>query len=131
MPVPVVKVAEPEYTSLSISARVPFEFEDSALSAKSKAAVVELMAQFEDGNVHSIAIEGHTDSSGDADFNKQLSEKRAEAVKVKLVARGVDADKITTVGFGEANPVADNNTRAGRIENRRVEIKMDGEIRQP
>lgn len=129
-PVAEIKAVEPQYTSLSLASGARFEFESSTLTAEGEVAVVELMAQFEDGNIHSIIIEGHTDNSGAADFNKQLSKKRAEAVKAEMVARGANADKITTVGFGEANPTADNNTRAGRIENRRVEIKVDGKTRQ-
>lgn len=70
-----------------------------------------------------ISIEGHTDRSGDAEYNQGLSERRAAAVKEYLVKNGVaDGGRITTVGHGASKPIARNSTRSGRIQNRRVEI---------
>ena len=69
-----------------------------------------------------ILIEGHTDSTGSADFNQALSERRAEAVANALIDRGVPADALRTKGRGEDYPVASNQTAAGRQQNRRVEI---------
>jgi OOP family OmpA-OmpF porin len=117
--------AEPEYTEISLSSGATFELGGSSLSAEGKAAVADLVAQFKGKQVEAVIIEGHTDSTGDAAFNQQLSEKRAEAVKAEAVANGADPDKITTVGYGETQPIADNNTREGRAKNRRVEIKVD------
>jgi outer membrane protein OmpA-like peptidoglycan-associated protein len=70
----------------------------------------------------SLRVEGHTDSTGSEDYNLKLSEKRAMAVKNELVAQNLDSNRIQTIGFGEAKPVADNNTASGRQLNRRVEI---------
>ena len=67
-------------------------------------------------------IEGHTDSKGREETNLELSRKRADAVKQALVERGVDPQRMTTEGIGEARPIADNTGAAGRRENRRVEI---------
>lgn len=67
-------------------------------------------------------IEGHTDSHGDDDFNYDLSVRRSAAVKMALLRQGVDSSRITTKGFGEALPVASNDSAAGRQQNRRVEI---------
>jgi outer membrane protein OmpA-like peptidoglycan-associated protein len=67
-------------------------------------------------------VEGHTDSMGDDDYNMDLSRDRAFAVRTALVKRGVSMSRITTQGFGEAVPVANNATTNGRQENRRVEI---------
>jgi outer membrane protein OmpA-like peptidoglycan-associated protein len=70
----------------------------------------------------SLRVEGHTDSTGSEDYNLKLSEKRAMAVKNELLAQNLDSARIQTIGFGEAKPVADNNTESGRQLNRRVEI---------
>jgi outer membrane protein OmpA-like peptidoglycan-associated protein len=70
----------------------------------------------------SITIEGHTDSVGAEDYNLGLSQRRADSVKVFLVAQGVDATRITSLGKGEAYPVASNETVTGRQQNRRVEV---------
>jgi outer membrane protein OmpA-like peptidoglycan-associated protein len=71
-----------------------------------------------------IRISGHTDSTGSADYNQKLSERRAEAVKSALVGKGVNAARITTIGYGEAKPIASNATEAGRQQNRRVEVRI-------
>lgn len=68
-----------------------------------------------------VTVEGHTDSQGSDAYNQVLSQKRAEAVKQVLITKfNIGADRVTAVGFGEAKPVADNNTAAGREQNRRV-----------
>ena len=70
-----------------------------------------------------IEIEGHTDSTGSEEYNQGLSERRAASVQKWMLDHGTpSADKITTKGFGEANPVADHGTPEGRAENRRAEI---------
>ena len=75
-----------------------------------------------------LTVEGHTDSTGTADFNQTLSEHRAGGVRDYLVQQGLPAASITATGMGEANPVADNSTAAGRQKNRRVEIIVSGEV---
>jgi len=69
-----------------------------------------------------IIVAGHADNTGSADANKKLSEKRAMAVKDYLVSKGVRADIIQAEGKGSSEPVASNDTEAGRAKNRRVEI---------
>lgn len=69
-----------------------------------------------------ITVAGYTDSTGTEEHNQKLSEKRAENVKNALVGEGVNPARITTVGYGESKPVADNDTEAGRQLNRRVTI---------
>ena len=71
---------------------------------------------------HDIVVEGHTDSKGTPASNQLLSENRARAVMDYLIARGVPAGSITSVGIGQARPVSDNATSEGRANNRRVEI---------
>jgi len=75
-----------------------------------------------------LAIEGYTDTTGSADFNMKLSQQRADTVRDFLISQGLLADTITAKGFGEANPIADNGTAAGRKQNRRVEIVVSGEV---
>ena len=69
-----------------------------------------------------LAVRGHTDSLGPSEFNLQLSQRRANAVKSRLVLNGVDASAIEAFGFGESTPIASNETRKGRAENRRIEF---------
>jgi len=71
-----------------------------------------------------IEISGYTDSSGPAEYNKDLSQRRANAVRKYLIDAGISENKIVARGYGEENPVADNSTRAGRRLNRRTEFKI-------
>ena len=72
-----------------------------------------------------LKLSGHTDNQGDPTKNLVLSEKRAKAVKKYLVTKGVKADKVIAEWFGQAVPIADNNTPEGRQKNRRVEMKVE------
>lgn len=79
--------------------------------------VADFMKQYPTVNV---TIEGHTDNRGNAAKNKALSQKRADAVKAEIVKLGVDATRLTSVGYGAEKPIADNKTEEGRAKNRRV-----------
>jgi outer membrane protein OmpA-like peptidoglycan-associated protein len=72
-------------------------------------------------------VEGHTDAIGGDEYNMTLSQQRADAVRTYMVAQGVQADTLTAVGLGKADPVADNATAAGRQQNRRVEMVVSGD----
>ena len=74
-----------------------------------------------------VKLEGHTDSIGSDDYNMTLSENRANAVMNYLVEQGVSQDGLSAMGYGKANPVASNDTDAGRQQNRRVEMVVSGE----
>jgi OOP family OmpA-OmpF porin len=69
-----------------------------------------------------VEVDGHTDSTGTAAYNKTLSVKRAKAIKDHFVSRGIDTNRLTTKGFGFTNPAASNETKEGRAKNRRVEL---------
>ena len=71
-----------------------------------------------------VEIQGFTDDSGAENYNDVLSQRRAESVQRYLVSKNVPLYRISMVGLGEANPIADNKTRAGREQNRRVEVKV-------
>jgi outer membrane protein OmpA-like peptidoglycan-associated protein len=84
---------------------------------------VDRLAQFMgDYPERSVQIEGHTDAAGSEETNLELSERRAFAVRDALLARGIDAGRVNAVGYGEARPIANNDTAAGRQQNRRIEI---------
>ena len=74
-----------------------------------------------------LALEGHTDSIGSDGYNQTLSEKRAFAVRDYLVAQGINGNSVTATGMGKANPVASNDTDAGRAKNRRVDLVVSGD----
>jgi outer membrane protein OmpA-like peptidoglycan-associated protein len=82
--------------------------------------VAEVLQEQDDSK--KIVVEGHTDSVGSDQKNLELSQKRADAVRQHLVSRGVKSDRISAVGKGESQPVADNKSPEGRANNRRVEI---------
>jgi outer membrane protein OmpA-like peptidoglycan-associated protein len=76
-----------------------------------------------------LRIEGHTDATGSAEYNQKLSERRAASVLEFLGEQGIDWQRMISVGYGLTRPVADNSTREGRAQNRRVEIVIaEGEV---
>ncbi|MFW1392069.1 OmpA family protein [Vibrio parahaemolyticus] len=75
-----------------------------------------------------VSIIGHTDSTGAANYNQRLSERRAQAVADYIIDQGVESKRITVEGRGESEPIADNRTKAGRANNRRVEAHVDAQI---
>ena len=77
-----------------------------------------------DGNLRLVISTGHTDVTGSDVYNNGLSLRRAEAVKAYLVARGIDGNRIETVGMGKRELTGDNATAAGRAQDRRVEIEV-------
>jgi len=71
-----------------------------------------------------VEVAGHTDSDGAAAYNESLSARRARAVREYLIARGVEANRLTSRGYGESEPIADNSTREGKAQNRRVVLRI-------
>ncbi|HKL36324.1 MAG TPA: OmpA family protein [Salegentibacter sp.] len=85
-------------------------------------SIAEIMNEYPNTIFH---IEGHTDSTGSAEYNEKLSRERAQSVELWLEENGVPSSRLTSEGYGEERPIATNNTAAGRQENRRVEISLD------
>jgi|GEM_PF-5590951 len=83
--------------------------------------IITILARYPEMN---LEIGGHTDSSGDSDYNRQLSQDRAAAVKQFMINKGVAANRLAARGFGDSRPVASNASSAGRTQNRRVEFKV-------
>lgn len=108
----------------NISENIFFELDSFALKAESKAKLDEVLGILNRYQNFRLSIEGHTDSTGAAAYNQSLSEKRAGAVRDYLVSRGVQTSRVSSVGYGETQPIADNSTAAGRAQNRRVELLL-------
>jgi len=109
-------------------ADVLFETGKYALSQDAQLKLAKLSGIIQAHPGLNLAIEGHTDTTGSADFNMKLSQQRADTVREFLISQGLSPDTITAKGMGEDNPVADNSTAAGRKQNRRVEIIVSGEV---
>ncbi|MCC6552550.1 MAG: OmpA family protein [Polyangiaceae bacterium] len=105
--------------------QVQFDTDRATLKAVSD-PILDEVAQVlkEHPEILSVEVQGHTDERGSKLYNKRLSQRRAEAVKQALVARGIDGDKLTPKGYGREVPLEDNTTDEGRQKNRRVEFKI-------
>ncbi|MFQ5701832.1 MAG: OmpA family protein [Acidobacteriota bacterium] len=105
---------------------VKFSFEKAILSPEAEAMLDDLAEKIRSyGKAVYLEIEGHTDSSGSEGYNKILGEKRAQAVRDYLgLAGGIPLHAMSTISYGESQPIADNSTREGRAQNRRVVIKV-------
>lgn len=103
---------------------VNFGFDSANLTATAKTNLDKLAQVLVSNPDTNINIYGHTDSKGSDTYNLSLSEKRANAVKSYLTSKGVASNRIFAMGRGEAEPVASNDTDAGRAENRRVEFAI-------
>lgn len=115
-------VAQNNATSGAYYAPIQFEFDSSVLKTESYSTLDKLAKELRDAN-GSVTLDGYASAEGTEDYNMNLSNDRANAVKQYLVNAGVSASSITATGYGEANPVASNATEEGRVQNRRVEIK--------
>ena len=99
-----------------------FDTAKTDIKPESSALIGEVAAMMQKNPALKFRIEGHTDNVGNKAANLTLSRGRAAAVKAALVARGIAAPRLTSDGFGDTKPVADNNTEDGRSQNRRVEL---------
>ena len=112
--------------TLGLSAQnISFGTTNAKLTTRSNASLDQVVAIMNENPTLHIRVQAHTDNAGDDDTNMKLTEDRAAAVKAYLVSKGIAEDRITSEGFGETMPIADNSTASGRVKNRRVEIKVD------
>jgi len=109
----------------TIELRVQFPTNSSVIDATYDAEIRKAADFMEEYPETTVEIAGHSDSIGDAEYNRALSQRRAEAVADRLTSvLGVDPDRVTAVGYGEVEPIASNDTAAGRAQNRRVEARI-------
>ena len=109
---------------LNMPSGVTFGFDSADLTSEARNSlnqVANVLTQYQDTRVN---IAGHTDSTGDANYNQRLSERRAQSVGNYLSQNGVSSARLNTMGYGANQPVASNNSEQGRAQNRRVEITL-------
>jgi OOP family OmpA-OmpF porin len=104
---------------------VLFDFDKTNIKPEAAGILDRLVAFMNENKDKRVALSGHTDSIGTEKYNQGLSERRAASVKSYLMKKGVDSSRVTSQGFGESKPIADNKTKEGRAKNRRVEIKVN------
>lgn len=120
-----VESCEGELARLLEASRIEFD-PGSDRIATSKAALLDLTARAASDCPGTLRVEGHTDNTGSAELNLDLSRRRAEAVRAALIQRGVSPSRIVAAGFGPSRPVGNNATDEGRAQNRRIEIRIVG-----
>ncbi len=118
----VERVGEGIVVTFDEGSGVKFATNQSTLNASSKATLDKLVKVMKDYPGTEILVSGHTDNTGAADYNMNLSKRRAFAVRDYLVTAGIDTSRMAVTYAGEESPVATNETAEGRSQNRRVEI---------
>ncbi len=106
-----------------------FDVDSAVLDPASRSSLDQAAGVFVEYPKTAILTQGHTDSTGSEQHNQDLSERRADAVSNYLIRRGIDQMRITSLGYGEGNPVASNETVSGRQQNRRVDLLLKGKAR--
>jgi len=123
---PAKPAAQPTASKVTYAADAFFDFDKATLKPDGRAKLDDLAAKIKSINLEVVVAVGHTDHTGSHAYNDKLSVRRAEAVKAYLVSKGIDKSRIYTEGKGKRQPIADNKTRAGRAQNRRVEVEVVG-----
>jgi outer membrane protein OmpA-like peptidoglycan-associated protein len=126
VPVEKTEITKEIIKKVDIAARqIYFNTGSDKLAPGSYAALDEVVGLLKENPSFTLSVEGHTDNTGKTAANLHLSTKRAEAVKIYLVSKGIEESRIKAEGYGETRPVAPNNTEKGRKANRRVELKLN------
>lgn len=109
-----------------VALHINFATDKTDILADSQLQIAQIVQMLKDHPALKLAVNGYTDGVGNLAHNKTLSEGRAKAVVAAITAKGIEAARLLPAGFGDANPVADNTTEAGKAQNRRVElVKQD------
>ncbi len=108
----------------SVTLHINFAFASNLIPTSAAQDVINLTKFMKDNPAANITIVGHTDIIGNDERNQPRSEARARALGDKLIANGIDANRIKTSGKGSKEPIATNNTDAGRAQNRRIEVEI-------
>lgn len=103
---------------------VQFPFDSTNIAPEYNAEIADFAEYMKQNPNQTAIINGHTDSTGNPAYNQKLSERRATAVKNKIIEEGIAADRLDARGYGETRPIADNATKEGRKQNRRVEAEV-------
>ena len=126
-PEPTPEPEAPVAQVVRVELDVKFDFDKAVVKPNSYGDVKNLADFMKQYPATNVEVAGHTDSVGPDAYNQKLSQRRADAVKQVLVKDGVAANRVTSVGYGESRPVADNATEAGRAVNRRVEASVEAQ----
>ena len=113
-----------EGIQITFDSGILFDFDSAALRPEARENLVTLAQSLQEYPNTEVTVIGHTDSKGSDAYNQGLSERRANAASNFLLARGVESWRVASYGMGESEPVASNDTEAGRQQNRRVEIAI-------
>jgi outer membrane protein OmpA-like peptidoglycan-associated protein len=107
---------------LTLPAPLVFEFDRDAVSARARESLLRVGRELAELGIERALVRGHTDNVGNKDYNRTLSLRRATAVARVLIDGGFAADRIETKGLGDSQPIGNNTTADGRLQNRRVVI---------
>ena len=119
---PLVRIEERQ---IKITEQVKFKTDSAEILPESDGVLTEVRDTMRaHPEIRKVRVEGHTDATGDPGYNKELSQRRAEAVSAWLVHHSIDGSRLSSVGFGEERPIDTNATEQGRRNNRRVEFHI-------
>jgi outer membrane protein OmpA-like peptidoglycan-associated protein len=129
------RIVETRRTAMGLVMNLPesalrFDFNSAALRPEARETLSRIAGILMTSDSYGLAVHGHTDDIGSTEYNEQLSQRRAEAVKQYMVSAGIDPDIVTVKGYGKSSPLATGQDEASRAKNRRVEIALtDSKIR--